>query len=40
MFDRIVYCTPNQNWSSQDFGRVFTQCNTPRSVQMGFRFDF
>jgi hypothetical protein len=40
LFDRIVYCTPNQNWSSPDFGKVFTQCNTPRSVQFGFRYDF
>jgi hypothetical protein len=40
MFNRIIYCTPNQNWSSPAFGQVFTQCNTPRSVQMGFRFDF
>jgi hypothetical protein len=40
LFDRITYCNPNTNWSSGDFGRVFTQCNTPRSVQMGVRVDF
>jgi hypothetical protein len=40
LFNRIVYCTPNQNWSSGSFGQVFTQCNTPRSVQFGFRYDF
>ena len=40
LFDRIVYCNPNTNWSSGAFGQVFTQCNTPRSVQFGLRFDF
>ena len=40
LFDRITYCNPNTNWSSGDFGKVFTQCNTPRSVQMGVRVDF
>jgi hypothetical protein len=40
IFDRIVYCDPNMNWSSPAFGTVSTQCNTPRSVQFGFRFDF
>jgi Carboxypeptidase regulatory-like domain len=40
LFNRIVYCTPNTNWSSGEFGQVFTQCNTPRSVQFGFRYDF
>jgi hypothetical protein len=40
LFNRIVYCTPNTNWSSGAFGQVFTQCNQPRSVQFGFRYDF
>jgi hypothetical protein len=40
LFDRITYCTPNTNWSSGDFGRVFTQCNTPRSLQFGFKYQF
>jgi hypothetical protein len=43
IFDRIVYCDPtgeSLNWSSPAFGTINTQCNTPRSVQFGFRFDF
>ena len=40
LFNRIIYCTPNQNWSSGAFGQVFTQCNTPRSVQFGFKYQF
>ena len=40
IFNRIVYCDPNQNWSSPAFGTVNTQCNTPRAVNFGFRFDF
>ena len=40
LFNRVLYCDPNQNWSSSAFGTVSTQCNTPRSMQMGFRFDF
>jgi len=40
IFNRTVYCDPNQNWSSSAFGTVNTQCNTPRAVNFGFRFDF
>ena len=40
LFDRVIYCNPNTNWSSGAFGQVFTQCNTPRSMQFGFKFDF
>ena len=40
LFNRTVYCNPASNWSGTDFGQVFTQCNTARSVQLGFRFDF
>jgi len=40
IFDRIVYCDPNQNWSSTAFGTVNNQCNTARSIQFGFRYDF
>jgi hypothetical protein len=40
LFDRIIYCNPNMNWSSGQFGQVFTQCNTPRSMQLGFKFQF
>jgi hypothetical protein len=40
IFNRIIYCDPNTNWSSPAFGTVNVQCNTPRSVQLGFRVDF
>ena len=28
-------CDPNTNWSSGSFGPVNTQCNQPRSIQLG-----
>jgi hypothetical protein len=40
IFNRVLYCDPNQFWSGDAFGTVSTQCNTPRSLQFGFRFDF
>jgi hypothetical protein len=43
LFDRVRYCDPTGgalNWSSPAFGTVNTLCNTPRSIQFGFRFDF
>jgi hypothetical protein len=40
VFDLTVYCGPNTNWSSPAFGQVVTQCNTARSIQFGFRFDY
>ncbi len=39
-FNRVVFCNPNRNWSASSFGRVFSQCNSPRSVQFGLRLDF
>jgi hypothetical protein len=40
LFNRVLYCDPNQNWSSPAFGTVSTQCNTPRSAQFGVKFEF
>jgi hypothetical protein len=40
LFNRTTYCNPASNWSAGNFGQVFTQCNTARSVQLGFRYDF
>jgi hypothetical protein len=40
LFNRTLYCGPASNWSAGNFGQVFTQCNTARSLQLGFRFDF
>jgi hypothetical protein len=40
LFNRVLYCDPNTNWSSPAFGTVSTQCNTPRSIQFALRFDY
>ena len=40
IFNRTLFCDPDTNWSSGTFGRVNTQCNQPRSIQMALRFDF
>lgn len=40
LFNRVTYCDPNTNWSSSAFGTVNTQCNTARSAQFGFKFEF
>ncbi len=38
--NRVVFCDPNQNWSAGTFGVVSLQCNQPRSVQLGMKFEF
>ena len=40
VFNRVVFCEPNRNWSASSFGRAFAQCNSPRTVQFGLRLDF
>ena len=40
LFNRVLFCDPNTNWSADSFGTVNTQCNQPRSVQFAVRFDF
>ena len=40
LFNRVFFCSANNNWSSTAFGSVNTQCNQPRSVQFALRFDF
>ncbi len=40
IFNRVVFCNPNRNWSAPSFGRAYSQCNSPRSVQFGLRMDF
>jgi hypothetical protein len=43
IFNRVLYCDPGGaglNWTSTAFGTINTQCNTPRSIQLGFKFDF
>jgi hypothetical protein len=38
--NRVVFCDPNQNWSSGSFGQVSLQCNQPRSFQLFTRIEF
>jgi hypothetical protein len=38
--NRVVFCDPDVNWSAPSFGRVATQCNQPRSVQLGAKLEF
>ena len=40
LFNRVMFCDPNQNWSSPAFGTVNTQCNSPRSIQFAVRLDY
>ena len=40
LFNRVVFCDPNTDWSAPGFGTVNTQCNTPRSIQFGARLEF
>lgn len=38
--NRVVFCDPNQNFSAGSFGQVSAQCNQPRSIQFGTKFEF
>ncbi|MEO5823053.1 MAG: TonB-dependent receptor [Vicinamibacteraceae bacterium] len=40
IFNRTLFGEPNTNWSSPAFGQVFTQANSPRSIQVALRYDF
>jgi hypothetical protein len=40
LFNRVIFCDPNTNWSSPAFGTVNTQCNQARSVQFAIRLDY
>lgn len=40
IFNRVFLCNPNVNWSSDAFGQIGAQCNIPRRIQFGLRFDF
>ena len=39
-FNRTDFCDPDTNFSAGSFGTVNTQCNQPRNVQFGLKFDF
>jgi hypothetical protein len=41
--NRVVFCDPpagSSNFSAASFGQIGTQCNQPRSVQFGLRFEY
>lgn len=38
--NRTVFCDPATNWSAANFGQVSLQCNQPRSVQLGLKFQY
>jgi len=38
--NRVVFCDPNTNFSSAQFGQTGLQCNQPRSVQFGMKFEY
>jgi hypothetical protein len=40
IFNRTLYGEPATNWSAANFGQVFSQANSPRSIQMALRYDF
>jgi hypothetical protein len=40
ILNRTFFCNPNANFSSGGFGTTGGQCNIPRRIQFGLRFDF
>ena len=40
LFNRTLFGEPANNWSAANFGQVFSQANSPRSIQMALRYDF
>lgn len=38
--NRVVFCDPNTNWSAGAFGTTSTQCNQPRSIQLGAKIEY
>ena len=38
--NRVIFCDPNQNFSSAQFGQTALQCNQARSVQFGMKFEY
>ncbi len=39
--NRTIFCDPNPNFSGgANFGQTGTQCNQPRSVQFGLKFNY
>jgi hypothetical protein len=40
IFNRTLFGEPDTNFSSPTFGQVFSQANSPRSIQIALRYDF
>jgi hypothetical protein len=40
LFNRTFWCNPDTNWSDDAFGTISAQCNQPRLIQFGLRFEF
>ena len=37
LFNRVVWGAPNTNFSSNAFGQISSQANTPRQMQIGLK---
>jgi hypothetical protein len=40
IFNRTNFCDPDTNFSDGSFGSISTQCNQPRSFQLGLKFSY
>jgi hypothetical protein len=40
LFNRVIWGNPESTITNANFGRVTTQANAPRQMQLGFRFEF
>jgi hypothetical protein len=40
IFNRTNFCDPDQNLNDGSFGTINTQCNQPRSFQLGLKFSY
>ena len=40
LFNRTIWGTPDSTVTSANFGRVTTLANSPRQMQLGFRYEF
>jgi len=40
IFNRTNFCDPDQNFSDGSFGAISTQCNQPRSFQLGLKLTY
>jgi hypothetical protein len=40
LMNRVIWGNPESTITNANFGRVTTQANAPRQMQLGFRFEF